>query len=117
MTVTEVKHQAHLQEWREQILNCRGSGLGVKQWCAENHLTATTYYRWEREIFGKAQREKVGEIALAPATLAGALRWGTGEGREVGSISGAKITKPWLLSTYCISIPLRYCASEMLNSI
>ena len=67
MTVTEAKHQAHLQEWHEKILNCRGSGLGVKGWCRENHVTVTTYYRWEREIFGKAQRGTSGEIALAPA--------------------------------------------------
>lgn len=66
MTVTELKHQARLQEWHDRILECRSSGLGVKHWCRENQLTVTTYYRWEREIFGKAQRDGSGEIVLVP---------------------------------------------------
>jgi len=71
MTVTEMKHQARLEEWREKILDCRSSGVGVKQWCAERHVTPTTYYRWEREIFGKVQKCKDGELALVPtATFA-----------------------------------------------
>ena len=55
MTVTEMKHQARMAEWKEKILDCRSSGMSVKQWCAENNVSDVTYYRWEREIFGRAK--------------------------------------------------------------
>ena len=64
MTVTEAKHQARLVEWKEKILACRSSGKKVKQWCAENNVTEATYYRWEREAFGKLERSQKSE-ALA----------------------------------------------------
>ena len=51
MRVSEIKHQAKLEEWKQNILNCRMSGLTVRQWCAEYGCNKATYYRWEREIF------------------------------------------------------------------
>lgn len=53
MTVNEVKHQAKLAEWKERILDCRSQGIPVAEWCAQNGCHKTTYYKWEREIFGK----------------------------------------------------------------
>ena len=53
MTVNEVKHQAKLAEWKERILECRSQGVPVAAWCAQNGCHKTTYYNWEREIFGK----------------------------------------------------------------
>ena len=53
MNVNEAKHQARLAEWRMLIAQCRSSGLPVKRWCAENGRVPSTYYRWEREIFGR----------------------------------------------------------------
>ncbi len=54
MTTTELKHQARLREWAMAIQECRGSGLSVRQWCKEQGVTTTTYYRWERELLSKA---------------------------------------------------------------
>ena len=53
MTVNEVKHQAKLAEWKERILECRSQGVSVAEWCEQNGCHKTTYYKWEREIFGK----------------------------------------------------------------
>ena len=53
MTVNEVKHQAKLAEWKERILECRSQRIPVAEWCAQNGYHKTTYYKWEREIFGK----------------------------------------------------------------
>lgn len=50
MTSNELKHKAKLQEWALTVQACRSSGKPVKQWCIENKIKATTYYRWEREI-------------------------------------------------------------------
>lgn len=54
MTSTELKHQARLQEWAAEIQDCRSSGLSVRQWCRQRGTTATTYYRWERELLSIA---------------------------------------------------------------
>ena len=54
MTSTELKHQARLKEWSMAIRECRSSGLSVRQWCREQGVTTTTYYRWERELLSKA---------------------------------------------------------------
>lgn len=50
MTSNELKHKAKLQEWALTVQECRSSGKPVKQWCTENKIKVTTYYRWEREI-------------------------------------------------------------------
>ena len=64
MTVLEIKHQGKLKEWQERIMKCRSSGESVKTWCREQGLSVTTYYRWERELFGKAGREKEEEVPM-----------------------------------------------------
>lgn len=66
MTTNEVKHQAGLTKWKKIIMTCRGSGLGVKQWCAENNVVWGTYYRWEREIFGPFRKEGVASVVPDP---------------------------------------------------
>jgi len=65
MTVTEVKHAAKRQEWQERIMECRSSGETVQQWCAERQISITTYYRWEREVFGRVGRQGKGSQTLA----------------------------------------------------
>ena len=65
MTALEVKHQGKLKEWQERIIECRSSGEPIKTWCREQGISVTTYYRWEREIFGRDGREKSGEIPMA----------------------------------------------------
>lgn len=59
MNVNEIKHQAKLQEWHDNILDCRSSGIAVSRWCAEHHVHPTTYYKWERELFDGMGKEIV----------------------------------------------------------
>ena len=56
VTSNELKHKAKLQEWALTVQECRSSGKPVKQWCIENKIKVTTYYRWEREILGTAEK-------------------------------------------------------------
>lgn len=58
MTSNELKHKAKLQEWSLAVQECRSSGKPVKQWCIENKIKVTTYYRWEREILGTAGKSR-----------------------------------------------------------
>ena len=53
MGVSELKHQAKVEEWKQRIMDCRSSGLTVKQWCAAYGGNSSTYDRWERELFKK----------------------------------------------------------------
>lgn len=54
MTSIELKHQAQLQEWASAIKECRSSGRSVREWCRQQGITPTTYYRWEREVLAVA---------------------------------------------------------------
>ena len=65
MTVLEVKHQGKLKAWQERVMECRSSGEPVKTWCREQGISVTTYYRWEREIFGRVGREKGAAVPIA----------------------------------------------------
>ena len=67
MTVTEIKHAAKRQEWQEKIMECRGSGEPVQRWCSERQISPTTYYRWEREIFGRVGQKGKGIQTMALA--------------------------------------------------
>ena len=48
MDAVSMRHMARLAEWRKRILECGMSGMTVKTWCAENHISSKTYYRWKR---------------------------------------------------------------------
>lgn len=94
MTAIELKHQAHLQQWSEEIRNCRSSGLPVKQWCNQRGITATTYYRWERQVLAAASAtmelsssvsfaelpvpKKMGQLCRNVAECSATLRIGSG---------------------------------------
>ena len=67
MNARELKHEALLVEWREKIVACRSSGQTVRQWCREQGFTEKTYYRWEREIFGRLDKKVKESQALAVA--------------------------------------------------
>ena len=54
MTSIELKHKARLQEWGSAIKECRSSGQSVREWCRQQGITPTTYYRWEREVLSVA---------------------------------------------------------------
>ena len=75
MTSNELKHKAKLQEWALTVQECRSSGKPVKQWCIENKIKVTIYYRWEREILGTAgkNRNKPERIAIQAVTKQGIL--------------------------------------------
>jgi hypothetical protein len=66
MTSVELKHQAKAEVWRERIVDCRSSGMTVREWCRENQVCVTTYYRWEREILGRKPDDASQSQQMAP---------------------------------------------------
>lgn len=55
MNASKMKHEARLRGWKERVQECRSSGQSVKEWCAGHGVNTATYYRWEREVFGRTK--------------------------------------------------------------
>lgn len=51
MELQETKHQIKLEQWGKLVYKCRNSGLTVKRWCLENHISIQTYYRWQKLVW------------------------------------------------------------------
>ena len=43
-TIKEVKTELRHREWKEQIQECRSSGMTVAAWCKEKGISQCTYY-------------------------------------------------------------------------
>ena len=43
------------REWRERIDRWQASGLSIRQFCAKNRLTESTFYLWKRELQSRDQ--------------------------------------------------------------
>ena len=41
--------------WSERVAACRASGMSVVQWCNQEGLNSSSYYRWQRKLFQKLQ--------------------------------------------------------------
>ena len=50
MTIYDIQNAQKTPIWKQRIIECRSSGKSVKEWCKEQGLDFTTYYRWERKI-------------------------------------------------------------------
>ena len=50
MKVQEVKRQLRLQEWAEQIKECKQSGSTVREWCKGNGVSLKTYYNRMKRV-------------------------------------------------------------------
>lgn len=67
MTIYDVQNAQKLPIWKQRIIECRSSGMGVKAWCKQQGLDFTTYYRWERKILSSIiPAEEYMGIPLSP---------------------------------------------------
>ena len=57
MGARELRHEARLMEWREKIAACRSSGMPVRTWCQKEQVRVATYYRWEKEVLARAEKQ------------------------------------------------------------
>jgi hypothetical protein len=39
------------QEWRDKFQKQRESGLSIKHWCRNNHITTQSFYYWRVRLF------------------------------------------------------------------
>lgn len=50
--------QAKLTQWGQIVSRCRGSGMSVRQWCLENGVNISSYYKWQRKVYTAAQAKQ-----------------------------------------------------------
>ena len=55
--------QQKIAEWAENVKQCRSSGLSVRQWCQENKINVSNYYKWQRRIYALAKAEQESRFA------------------------------------------------------
>ena len=41
------------QQWKEDILKQRESGLSIEKWCRTNNIAAHTFHYWQQKLFPK----------------------------------------------------------------
>ena len=63
--------QQKLAEWTEKVKQCRCSGLSVRQWCQENKINVSNYYKWQRRIYALAKAEQESRFAEVSPLITG----------------------------------------------
>ncbi|MDD3418890.1 MAG: hypothetical protein WCQ69_11255 [Bacteroidales bacterium] len=70
MQLQEIRKQVNRREWTQMVMDCRNSGLSIKDWCAQNGVNSKTYYYRQRRVFeaiGNRPFERTNR-AMTPAT-------------------------------------------------
>ena len=66
--------QNRLSEWAQVVSQCRGSGMTVRQWCEENGISLSSYYKWQRKVYAAAQAQQEARFVevtpVQPASVA-----------------------------------------------
>ena len=63
--------QNKLAQWAQVVSQCRGSGMSVRQWCQENGINISSYYKWQRKVYAVAQdQQKRSFVEVTPVQSA-----------------------------------------------
>lgn len=46
------------QQWKENFLKQRESGLSIEQWCRENNVVPHIFHYWKRKLFPKKKIDR-----------------------------------------------------------
>lgn len=55
-------HEIRLAEWKPIIMECRASGLSIKEWCSKNGVNAKKFYYWQRRLRAAATGEVLADV-------------------------------------------------------
>jgi len=61
--LAEEKQRGELELWTKRIAACRQSGLSARQWCRENGISDSVYYRWQHKLEAAKAKPKFVEAA------------------------------------------------------
>ena len=65
MSAREIKRSD--EEWEELIRRCKSSGLSDHQWCDENHISISSFYRRLRKLRNRKELGALPEALPVPA--------------------------------------------------
>lgn len=77
VSITTVRHESLLAMWRQRVIDCRSSGLTVKQWCENNNVHYKLYCYWQHQVWDaevktmvrKEQQPKIPQVQFAEISL------------------------------------------------
>ena len=67
MQVSQMNRAISQEQWKQRIVECRNSGVPVKEWCREQGISYSTYYRHEQALLKGAQDSS--DIPISEQTL------------------------------------------------
>lgn len=62
MQVSQMKRAVSQAQWKQRIVECRNSGVPVKEWCRKQGISYSTYYRHEQVLLKSTQES--GDMAI-----------------------------------------------------
>ena len=65
--------QAKLAQWAQVVSQCRDSGVSVRQWCQENGVNVSSYYKWQRKVYAAAQAQQERSFGVVMPVLPAAV--------------------------------------------
>ena len=73
MNARQKVHQIHLKEWASRFSDQKASGLTVKQWCDQNHLSVHAYNYWKHILKEEVAGQFLPEIVPLPLPVSAAM--------------------------------------------
>ena len=68
MNAKQKLHQAQLTEWATRFAAQKASGLTVRQWCDQNHLSIHKYNYWKHQLKEEVVEQVMPDIVPLPDT-------------------------------------------------
>ena len=66
MNAKQKLHQAHLTEWAARFSDQKASGLTVRQWCDQNHVSIHKYNYWKHQLKEEVVDQMLPDIVPLP---------------------------------------------------
>lgn len=67
--IQNVNDNVRLNQWQRIILECRSSGLSVREWCRQNNVSEPSYYYYLKKIRQSILEEDGGSQSFVPVVL------------------------------------------------
>lgn len=69
--IREIKKQVRHKEWAAMVSDCQASGKKVEEWCAENGINVSTYYKrlsvLRTELINGAEKQSIVPVSVSDA--------------------------------------------------
>ena len=69
--IREIKKQVRHKEWAAMVSDCQASGKKVEEWCAENSINVSTYYKrlnvLRSELIDDAEKQSIVPVSVSTA--------------------------------------------------